>query len=366
MAALTGEEPASGSLIARDYVFYSADAMSRSGEQRRINALSFMMNGEGITVATAEGFFERTMPPEVFRRSVFEIDMHSTVAPEDVEDALLRCGYSRAVQTEGPGQFSRRGGIIDFFSPAHSQPVRIEFWGDEIDSMGFFDTGTQRRTENIEKCVVVPAAEMLPSLAKGGAQALAAELNQLADRALKRRSGETGPALAAVLREDADRLSSGAELPAADRYASLIYGETTTALDYIPEDAIIVLDQPSRFAENARAYIKRVTEAVTGLTRAGKLTLQARRLLHTFRRRHAPSERYGVLYGRLLYDGPVSSRAQERDGHTGKAATQLCRQRNSGRRRYNRISESRSISCGALRRHTPGEAAGRVSKRTRN
>ena len=269
VAALTGETCTA--LIARDYVFYSADAMSRSGEQRRINALSFMMNGEGITVATAEGFFERTMPPEVFRRSVFEIDMHSTMAPEDVEDALLRCGYSRAVQTEGPGQFSRRGGIIDFFSPAHSQPVRIEFWGDELDSMGFFDTGTQRRTESIEKCVVVPAAEMLPSLAKGGAQALAAELNQLADRALKRRSGETGPALAAVLREDADRLSSGAELPAADRYASLIYGETTTALDYIPGDAIIVLDQPSRFAENARAYIKRVTEAVTGLTRAGKL-----------------------------------------------------------------------------------------------
>ena len=165
VAALTGETCTA--LIARDYVFYSADAMSRSGEQRRINALSFMMNGEGITVATAEGFFERTMPPEVFRRSVFEIDMHSTVAPEDVEDALLRCGYSRAVQTEGPGQFSRRGGIIDFFSPAHSQPVRIEFWGDEIDSMGFFDTGTQRRTESIEKCVVVPAAEMLPSLAKG-------------------------------------------------------------------------------------------------------------------------------------------------------------------------------------------------------
>ena len=269
ISALTGE--ICSLLSGRDYAFYSADAMSRGTEQRRINALAALMNGASVTVVTAEGLFQRTMPPEVFRRAVFEIDMQSQTAPEDVEDALLRCGYSRAVQVEGPGQFSRRGGILDFFSPAYSQPVRIEFWGDEIDSMGFFDTGTQRRTESIDKCAVVPAAEVLPTLAKGGAHALANELVRLADRAMKRRSGETGPALAAVLREDADRLLSGAELPAADRYASLIYGDTTTAIDYIPSGALIVMDQPSRFSENARAYIKRVTEDVTSLTRAAKL-----------------------------------------------------------------------------------------------
>ena len=269
VSALTGETCTL--LSGRDYALYSADAMSRGGEQRRINALAAMMNGGGITVATAEGLFQRTMPPEVFRRAAFEIDMSASLAPEDVEDALLRCGYSRAEQVEGPGQFSRRGGILDFFSPAYNQPVRVEFWGDEIDSMGFFDTVTQRRTESTERCAVVPAAEVLPTLAKGGATALAAELNRQADRAVKRRAGETGPVLAAVLREDADRLSGGAELPAADRYAALIYGETTTAIDYIPGDAIVVMDQPARFSESARGFIKRVTDDVTSLSRAGKL-----------------------------------------------------------------------------------------------
>ena len=74
-----------------------------------------------------------------------------------------------------------------------------------------------------------------------------------------------------MLREDADRLSSGAELPAADRYAALIYGETTTAIDYISDGAVIVMDQPARFSETARSYIKRVTEDVNSLSRAGKL-----------------------------------------------------------------------------------------------
>ena len=90
VSALTGETCTL--LSGRDYALYSADAMSRGGEQRRINALAAMMNGGGITVATAEGLFQRTMPPEVFRRAAFEIDMSAALAPEDVEDALLRCG----------------------------------------------------------------------------------------------------------------------------------------------------------------------------------------------------------------------------------------------------------------------------------
>ena len=269
IAALTGEDV--NVLTGRDYMFYSADAMSRGAEQKRINALAAMINGAPVTVMTAEGALQRTMPPEVFRRAAFELDMKSSVAPEDVEDALLRCGYTRATQVEGPGQFSRRGGIIDFFSPAYREPVRIEFWGDEIDSMGFFDTGTQRRTESIDKCSVVPAAEVLPTLAKGGTAAVASDLAKLAEHAARRRAGETGPVLAAVLREDADRLDSGAELPGADRYIQLIYTEASTAFDYFPQNAILVLDQPARFAENARAYIKRIGEDVTSLSRAGKL-----------------------------------------------------------------------------------------------
>ena len=273
VSSLTGEDCVL--LTGRDYSLYNAEAASRGAEQRRINALAALMDGAPVCCASAEGLLQRAMPPELFRRAAFEIDSKGECAPEDVEDALVRCGYSRAVQVEGPGQFSRRGGILDFFSPAYSQPVRVEFWGDEIDSMGFFDTGTQRRTENMERCRIVPAAEALPQLAKGGARAVAAELERLAARAEKRRAGETGQTLAEVLREDAEKLNNGAELPAADRYFSVIYEGFASAFDYIPENAVLVLDQPARFAESARAYIKRVSEDVTGLVNAGRLCSKA-------------------------------------------------------------------------------------------
>mgnify|MGYP000069129742 FL=1 len=87
---------------------------------------------------------------ETLRSAAFEITDGGEYPPEEIERALICCGYERTEQVEGAGQYARRGGILDFFSPMYPEPVRIEFWGDDIDSMGFFDVHTQRRTEAVE------------------------------------------------------------------------------------------------------------------------------------------------------------------------------------------------------------------------
>ena len=268
IAALTGEETVF--LTSRDFTFYSADAVSRQAEQKRIGALRAMSKGAAVTVITASGLLQRAIPPESLSRGAFEIREPGTMAMEDAEDALLRCGYSRGVQVDGPGQFSRRGGILDFFSPSSREPVRVELWGDEIDSMTYFDIGSQRRTEAVSSAEILPAAETLPGLMRGGAAALAAELEKRASQA-ERRGTESSQALAKTLREDAELLRSGAELRAADRYAPLIYGGMYSALDYIPREAVVLLDQPARFAERARTYAKDTAEDVNTLVKAGRL-----------------------------------------------------------------------------------------------
>ncbi len=258
-------------ICSREFTFFSADAASRQAEQKRIGALYALLKGAPVAVVTAAGLMQRAMPPEILRRTAFTIEDGAGVPPEDVEDALLRGGYTRAEQVEGPGQFSRRGGILDFFSPAYPAPVRVEFWGDDVDGISFFDVGSQRRTERLSGCAVLPAAETLPSLYKGGAAALAATLGALADRASKRRGDGTSEKLAASLREDAERMAAGAELVAADRYAHIIYGEIATALDYFPEDAVVVMDQPVRTAERARAFAKQLSDDVNMLVRSGAI-----------------------------------------------------------------------------------------------
>ena len=137
-------------LTARDYTFYTVESVSRQTEQKRLNALYALAAGTApAVVCTVSGLLQRAMPKEKLLQAAFEIRDGTSLPPEDAEDALLRCGYLRTAQVEGPGQFSRRGGILDFFSPAYPQPVRVEFWGDDVDSMGFSSTMSLVKTDTV-------------------------------------------------------------------------------------------------------------------------------------------------------------------------------------------------------------------------
>ena len=259
----------------RDFTFYPTEAASRQAEQKRLAVLYGLCEGRApVVTASVSGLLQRTIPPETLRHAAFTLDSAKSCAIEDVEDALVRCGYARTAQVEGPGQFARRGGILDFFSPADHEPVRVEFWGDEIDSMGHFDVGDQRRTETVERCVILPAAETLPSLTAGGVETLCREIERFADRFARKRSSENAAALAATLRADAEKLRAGVLLSDADRYLPVIY-ESACGLDYIPEDALLVLDQGGRCAERARDYLKQLTEDVRELQKRGQLAVSA-------------------------------------------------------------------------------------------
>ena len=258
----------------RDYTFYAAEAASRQAEQKRLAALYALTGGEEILTASVTGLLQRSMPPETLKQAAFVLEVGGSYPVEDVEDALLRCGYSRCEQVEGPGQFARRGGILDFFSPADREPVRVEFWGDELDSMGHFDVASQRRSEPIERCTVLPAAETLPALTAGGPEALARQIETLAERFAKKRGSENAASLAATLRADAERLRGGVLMSDADRYLPLIY-PMACALDYLPENALVVMDQPARCAERAREGQKQLQEDLRELQKRGQVALNA-------------------------------------------------------------------------------------------
>ena len=119
---------------------------------------------EQIIVATADGLLQRTIPPEVLLEASVTLTIGGRADIKELTQKLIAAGYSRADQVEGVGQFALRGGILDVFSPGMEQPVRFEFFDDEIDSMGVFDPGTQRRIRNIKSALILPAREVLPAL----------------------------------------------------------------------------------------------------------------------------------------------------------------------------------------------------------
>ena len=269
LEALLGEDALL--LPSREINLYAADSVSRGEEQKRLAALARLAEGNvSICVCSAAALAQRSIPRDKLVAASRTISDGEDISMEDVESALLHCGYVHRVQVEAPGQYSRRGGILDFYSPAYTNPVRMEFWGDSIDSMGLFDLVSQRRIENIDSCRILPSVETLPSLFEGGASAFADSLSALAIKAARGKRSEH-QLLSENLRADAERLRERCSLAAADKYMGIIYPQYSSALDYIPEDALVFIDQPSRCAQLSEDRMKLFAADIEALLQSGSL-----------------------------------------------------------------------------------------------
>ncbi|MBD5162594.1 MAG: transcription-repair coupling factor [Oscillibacter sp.] len=166
LEALMGRSDAPAHVLrffARELFVRAGTVISRQWEHNRIAALyELAAGGTPVIVATAEAMLQKTSPPQRLREAVLTLEAGGRYAPEDLSRHLVSAGYTRADQVEGVGQFALRGGILDVFSPLMDEPVRCEFFDDEIDSLGSFDILTQRRTKNLSSARLLPAAELLP------------------------------------------------------------------------------------------------------------------------------------------------------------------------------------------------------------
>ena len=280
-------------LTARSFTFHNATTVSRQWEHRRLALLSALKQGEcNALVVTVEALLQRTMPPDVLRRCCVTLKTGDVQDLSQLTELLVASGYTRCAQVEGVGQFALRGGILDVYAPGMEQPARVEFFGDEVDAMGVFDPSTQRRTENLEELTLLPATEVLPHMAPNGISALGKQLQKLAAKA----TGKQNKELAATLEQDREALLQGRSLTAADRYFTLIYPELTTALDYIPADACILLSECSRVAERARTYEWQMNEDIQMLMERGELDGSCGTMIRTFPQLCDRLEDWAVAY----------------------------------------------------------------------
>ena len=113
---------------------------------------------------------------------MLRLHLSDTVDLNALGERLGHLGYTRCQQVEGMGQFALRGGILDVFGPGMEAPVRVEFFGDEVDAMGAFDLASQRRVHNMEQICLLPAGEVLPAMTPGGSTALAEKLEAMAGK----------------------------------------------------------------------------------------------------------------------------------------------------------------------------------------
>ena len=216
-------------LPARDFCFYPG-TFSRQWEHHRLTVLDALARDACPVVAvTVDGLMQRTLPPEALTSARRTLAPAQVQDPEELTDTLAKLGYTRCDQVEGVGQFALRGGILDVFSPGMELPVRLEFWGDEIDSMGAFDPISQRRTDPLESCTLLPAGEVLIS--------------------------------------DAVTLSGPP-----DTVLHQVYDRVTTAADYFSPQALTLVCDTPRCVERGKNYFWQLGQDLTSLLDQGILT----------------------------------------------------------------------------------------------
>lgn len=247
---------------ARDFNLRNVTSISHEYELERVGVLCEILNGNADTViASAEALMKYTVPQKTLKSRLVTIDMESQIGIDELCRLLSASGYTRSGMVDGKGQFAVRGGIVDIFIPALDNPVRIEFWGDDIDSIKLFNIESQRRIDDLESVTVTPARET----AVDNIEELIAKMTAKA----KALSSKNEKAKANIY-ADVDALKGGLPLSNIDKYIPFIYETFETLLDYM-DGAIVFMYEPSRIYESVKTYLWQQSEEIKSLFEDGQL-----------------------------------------------------------------------------------------------
>ena len=271
---------------ARDYVLRPVEGQSHEYEYRRLAVLGNLVGGRtSVACAPVEAVLQYTTPKQEFCGNTLTVKQGMAISMDVLIERLFGAGYLRRFQVDGPGQFSVRGGIVDIYAPDMQKPHRLEFWGDEVDSIHSFDLVSQRREGAVKKIYLSPAREVL----FGDTEAAA----RLLRTALSKAKPAYAEALADAMDGDLKALDAGTMPAAMDKYLALRYEKPATIFEYF-DAPIVFLNEPSAVREAAKGVEFRFGEAFKGLLEEGVLAPGLDRfyedtayLLHETEKRHA-------------------------------------------------------------------------------
>jgi transcription-repair coupling factor (superfamily II helicase) len=228
----------------------------RGAVQDRLAVLDILHGTRpAIVIAPVNALAHPTLPANELRHGYDQIQIKQTLDRDEFIEHLAGTGYERVPQVEAPGQFAARGGLIDFFPPAAREAIRVELFGDEVDSIRCFDIESQRSTTKLDSVRLTPPREIYLAPEKG--RKIATQLQDLLDEqaAQLRRAAKLEEAnnLVEAVGRDIQRLRQGVYFDGLDRYRALLYPQHPTLLDHLPPGALVLWADPERCAgQNGR------------------------------------------------------------------------------------------------------------------
>ena len=238
---------------ARDLLFYSSDIHGNLLTRQRMQVFKHLMEDAGGTVVTTvDGLMDHLLPLSMMKERRILVESGEALDIGDMKERLRDLGYERTGQVDGMGQFSIRGGIIDIFPLTEELPVRIELWGDEVDSIRSFDPESQRSITQMDSVLIYPAAELTltKEQMENGTDRIEKEGKKQEKAFREAGKPEEAHRIKAAVGELCEALREGFDTHALDGYIRYFCKDTVSFLEYFPEEnSLLFLDEPARLRE---------------------------------------------------------------------------------------------------------------------
>ena len=241
-------------LPAREITYYTVDSQSRETNDQRVYAINKIISGAKncIFVTTIDALMQKMMPKSTYENLNVEIDLNTKANMQDIITSLNLMGYSRVELVESKGEYSVRGGIIDIYTIDGTNPYRIEFFGDDIDSIRTFDIHTQRSVSAVSNLSITYSNEYIISSKRK--EECIEKLNELLNT-------DIDSALKETLEQDIDIINTRDVLDVLDKYYNLLVPDAVSLLDYFTSQNVVYIDEITKCRLRSKGVIEEQVES---------------------------------------------------------------------------------------------------------
>ncbi len=246
----------------KEIVTYDFVAESKDLPYERIETLNKIKDKKNlIVVTTIEALMQKLPPKEILFKNILEFKVGGIYNLDELKKTLVNLGYSRCEFIEGRGQFSVRGGIVDI-SINETLGVRIEFWGDEVDSIRNFNITSQRSINTLDKIKIYPAHEFV----------LDNSIEEICKKITKKLTEEKQEE---ILEQDIEQIKAGNYISKIDKYFNEFYDKQSTLLEYLNDNYLIILDEISKIEARQRNILQDNSNLIKNLIEKEKIVPEA-------------------------------------------------------------------------------------------
>ncbi len=233
----------------REIASYDYIAESKDLPYERIEVLNKIQKKKAkIVVTTVEALMQKMITKSSLYKNCLEFKVGKRYSLEEVKQNLILLGYERSDLIEGKGQFSVRGDIIDV-ALTETKGVRVELWGDEVDSIRNFSISSQRSNEMLDKIEIMPAHEFILENELKNIVSKIQNSNEYIDKV--KAKGDYRNKIEEIINRDIELIESGDYISKIDKYFNSFYDKTETFLDYLENDFVILFDELSKIKQRS-------------------------------------------------------------------------------------------------------------------